>query len=117
MAGNHWTGVDSIGTYAGAQTGANMKSKDRTDQTDILSADRKNIEDIPEGVDRRAFLMRSALISSVAVMTGCSVSDTERRASAAPQEKKPPELSPDLAVVKQSKGLVMTTIEEFYKVG
>jgi L-serine dehydratase len=77
----------------------------------------------PAGVNRRAFLMRSATISAAAVLTGCT---TEQKASqvggaAAPPVQAAtnpaPNLSPDLNVVKQSKGPVMTTVDEFYKVG
>jgi L-serine dehydratase len=71
---------------------------------------------IPDGVDRRAFLMRSTLIGATAVMTGCAVPAEEREtksASAAPT----PQLSPNLNVVKEQKGPVMTTVDEFYKVG
>jgi L-serine dehydratase len=79
-------------------------------------------QEIASNLDRRAFLMRSALIGSMAVITG-------RRASA--QTLYPPsaepkgvaggpgnvELSPKLEVVKEQKGPVMTTLDEFYKVG
>jgi len=71
---------------------------------------------IPEGVDRRAFFMRSAMIGATAVMTGCSVSG-EKRAEKAAGAPPPPQLSPDLNVVKEQKGPVMTTLDEFYKVG
>jgi L-serine dehydratase len=74
------------------------------------------LQNIPAGVDRRAFFMRSALIGATAVMTGCSVS-AEKRAEKAAGAAPPPQLSPDLNVVKESKGPVMTTLDEFYKVG
>jgi len=91
-----------------------MKSDNRRDKTDTLP--QLNTTDIPAGADRRAFLMRAAMIGSVAVMTGRSASAQEKIAAAAP----PPQssnFSPDLDVVKKSKGPVMTTIDEFYKVG
>ncbi|HKE93331.1 MAG TPA: L-serine ammonia-lyase [Povalibacter sp.] len=73
---------------------------------------------VPEGIDRRTFLMRTAVIGAASVITGRALSADEQtaRASAAP----PPlggKLSPDLDVVKRSKGPVMTVLEEFYKVG
>lgn len=83
---------------------------------------------IPSGVDRRAFLMRNATIGAAAVMTGTTWT-TEARAARAVQEaqKKAPQdnplpilgskMSEDLAVVKRSKGPVMTVVDEFYKVG
>jgi L-serine dehydratase len=77
------------------------------------------IGELPVGVDRRSFLMRSALIGATAVLTGRPVSAEEQRAaatSAAPPTL-PTTLSPNLNVVQRSKGPVMTTLEEFYKVG
>src|SRR5947209_20250228 len=71
---------------------------------------------IPDGVDRRAFLMRSTLIGATAVMTGCAVPAQERATKSAGASPTPP-LSPNLNVVKEQKGPVMTTVDEFYKVG
>ena len=86
--------------------------------------------EIPGDVDRRRFLMRSAVIGATAVITGREISAQERRDRAAsPAPKIPPAakakgkqvlptpLSADLNVVKKQKGPVMTTIDEFYKVG
>src|SRR5690349_19745144 len=58
-------------------------------------------------------------------MTGCSVSDAEKTAKAAATvpaapaaaAASTPPLSADLDVVKKEKGPVMTTVDEFYKVG
>lgn len=83
---------------------------------------------IPSGVDRRAFLMRNATIGAAAVMTGTNWT-SEARAERAVEEagkkslpivtRQEPgtSMSPDLDVVKRSKGPVMTILEEFYKVG
>jgi len=69
-------------------------------------------------VDRRAFMMRSAMIGAVAVLAGTAPSTAEETAKKAAGAKSPaPPLSPSLDVVKRSKGPVMTTLEEFYKVG
>src|SRR4051812_30395335 len=75
---------------------------------DVLSAE------VPAGVDRRTFLMRSAVIGATGVITGIPISAQERRhrATAAP-----PALSPGLDVAKKAKGPVLTPIAEFYKVG
>jgi L-serine dehydratase len=73
-------------------------------------------QEIPPGADRRTFLMRSALIGATAIITGRPVSAQERTARSQGTPPKPP-LSPDLAVVKQEKGPIMTTVDEFYKVG
>jgi L-serine dehydratase len=59
-------------------------------------------------------------MGAAAVITGCSPREPERAAAApTPQAPTPqgPPLSADLAVVKKSQGPVMTTLEEFYKVG
>src|SRR5215510_6572375 len=101
---------------------------------DLISAE------VPAGVDRRKFIFRSAVISAAAVLNGCSREETERKApppapatpeatgtagtagasSTRPEADGTPghvSLSPDLAVVKEQKGPVMTTLDEFYKVG
>lgn len=80
---------------------------------------------IPEGVDRRRFLMRSAVIGAAVVMTGREMSADERDARAAAEAAAAPAkpsglgatMSPELDVVKRSKGPVMTVLDEFYKVG
>jgi len=79
-------------------------------------------QEVPPGVDRRTFLMRSAVIGSAVVISGCSPSQEARTQqatppAATPAAPAPPPLDPDLNVVKKSKGPVMTTIDEFYKVG
>jgi L-serine dehydratase len=79
--------------------------------------------EFPTGVDRRAFMMRSAMIGAVSVLAGTLPPTAELTAHAAATATSPlppqagPPLSPDLNVVKKSKGPVMTTIDEFYKVG
>ena len=98
----------------------NLKSRNQThaaDAEDPLGSPEEVItQNIPSGVDRRTFLMRSALIGATAVITGRPVSAQERanRSVGAPPT---PALSPDLNVVKQQKGPVLTVIDEFYKVG
>ena len=83
-------------------------------------ADLTTIE-VPAGVDRRAFLMKTAVVGAASVIVGCSPPPPAANSAAAPAAPAPPapkeNLSPDLNVVKKAKGPVMTTIEEFYKVG
>jgi L-serine dehydratase len=75
-------------------------------------------DELPDGVDRRAFMMRSALVGAVAVITGCSESKPAQPATApAPPTPAPPPLADELDVVRRAKGPIMTTLEEFYKVG
>ena len=74
----------------------------------------------PSSIDRRSFLISNAVIGAAAVMTGRAWTP-EARAEQAAKEAAAPKLgatlSPDLDVVKRSKGPVMTVVEEFYKVG
>ncbi|UYN93347.1 MAG: L-serine ammonia-lyase [Enhydrobacter sp.] len=79
------------------------------------------LSNVPEGIDRRAFLMRNAVIGAAAVLTGAAWTQ-EARAQQAAKEAAPPRpfggtFSPDLNVAKAGKGPVMTVVEEFYKVG
>jgi L-serine dehydratase len=79
--------------------------------------------DLPEtleAIDRRAFMMRTAMIGAMAVLTGAAPAteaQTAKKATSAPPAKPKVPLSPDLNVVKKSKGPVVTVLEEFYKVG
>ena len=95
-----------------------LNSKEHTHEADredpLGCVDRLTSQEIPSGVDRRTFLMRSAVIGATAVILGRSVSAEERTERSTAE---PPQLSPDLNVVKGKKGPVMTTLDEFYKVG
>jgi L-serine dehydratase len=80
---------------------------------------------LPSNVDRRSFLMRNAVIGAAAVMTGTTWTP-EARAQQAAREATASKrdlrelgstLSPNLDVVAQSKGPVITVADEFYKVG
>jgi L-serine dehydratase len=79
--------------------------------------------EVPGGTDRRAFLMRSAVLGATAVIVGCSPQQPAAPAAPAATATAPPApkpaagMSDDLEVVKKAKGPVMTTLEEFYKVG
>jgi len=87
----------------------------------LASTDQLTSQEIPPGVDRRTFLMRSAVGGAAAVMMGHSISAQERTAKALatlPQASSPkPPLAADLNVVKKGQGPVLTTADEFYKVG
>src|SRR5688572_4845405 len=75
---------------------------------------------VPTGVDRRSLLIRNAVIGAAAVMTGAAWTPEARAQQAAKEAAAPKlgsKLSPDLDVVKKSKGPVMTVLDEFYKVG
>ncbi|HEX6853506.1 MAG TPA: L-serine ammonia-lyase [Candidatus Polarisedimenticolaceae bacterium] len=75
-------------------------------------------EPTPSGVDRRTFLMQTALVGSAAVLSGCGTPVPAPKVEAPPAPPAPATgLSADLDVVKKEKGPVMTVIDEFYKVG
>ena len=78
-------------------------------------------QEVPAGVDRRTFLMRSAVVASAVVITGNYMSAQEMAKKSTPnapaRTDAPADVDPNLNVVKKSKGPVMTTIDEFYKVG
>ena len=93
------------------------KSKDHDPADPLGTTEEFAWQEVPADVDRRKFLMRSALISAAAVLSGRPVS-AQNRADRLKEGYPPtPPLSPDLNVVKEEKGPVLTTLEEFYKVG
>ena len=102
----------------------NKETKPEVDRDDPLgNSDELISQQIPPGVDRRKFLMRSAVIGAATVMTGRYVSAHERTLTAVreslpvlPQAPSVP-LDKNLNVVKKGQGPVMTVIDEFYKVG
>ncbi len=78
---------------------------------DLVSAE------IPPGVDRRTFLMRSAVVGAAAVITGEIMPAEARTRRSIAQAPSVPPLDANLNVVQKEKGPVMTTADEFYKVG
>jgi L-serine dehydratase len=77
-------------------------------------------QEAPSGMDRRIFLMRSAMVGAMAVITGrkapaqIPASQEPKGVSGGPSNVP---LSPSLYVVKEEKGPVLTVLDEFYKVG
>src|SRR5262245_49890273 len=95
-------------------------SKPTSANDDGLSQPTSTDSAISAGIDRRSFLMRNAVIGAAAVMTGQTWTPAARAQKAAEEAGKPKlgaTISPDLDVVKKSKGPVMTVVDEFYKVG
>jgi len=96
---------------------ASPSATERPAETDRLGSTTELVsQEVPSGVDRRTFLMRSAVVGATAVITGSSIAAqerTQRSTAAAPSVP----LSANLDVVKKEKGPVMTTLDEFYKVG
>ncbi len=99
-----------------------MSTKSDDQDTPILPDPNLMPLETPPGVDRRAFLMRSALVGSVAVLNGCKPATPEAGAPAAtaPAPAATPPAVPlaaELDVVKKAKVPIITTLDEFYKVG
>jgi L-serine dehydratase len=90
---------------------------ERNDAAPLGSAEKSVSHEVPAGIDRRKFLMRNALIGATAILTGRHVSAQERTDRLKEGYPPAPPLSSDLNVVKEEKGPVMTTVDEFYKVG
>ncbi|PYS88194.1 MAG: L-serine ammonia-lyase [Acidobacteria bacterium] len=72
-------------------------------------------DEVPPGVDRRSFLIRSAVVGAAAMMTGKTLSAAERTYEAV--KSMPPPLSYGLYVHRRADGPIMTLSDEFYKVG
>ena len=99
-----------------------MNRENSDHDASIVPTPTLNLTDVPAGVDRRAFMMRSAVVGAAAVIAGCAPPSPQQSAAPgtappAPTPQQGPPLSADLDVVKKSKGPVMTTLDEFYKVG
>ena len=85
------------------------KKENNKSQDDSLSNTSPVIShEVPPGVDRRSFLMRSAVVGAAAVMTGTTVSARSRTLKAfsesLPEQTQgpAPPLSADLAVASQT---------------
>ncbi len=69
----------------------------------------------PTGSDRRSFMMRSAMAAAVVALGGRVNPLWAQAPAGAPLGSTPPD--PNLQVIKDTKGPVMTLVDEFYKVG
>ena len=76
-------------------------------------------KEVPSGVDRRTFLMRSAVVGAAIAITGNKMSAKEMvaRSTAPPPPRPATSLMYIIEKEKEAKGPVMTVIDEFYKVG
>jgi L-serine dehydratase len=72
----------------------------------------------PAVFSRREWGRAVLTASAGAFLAGCSKNESlPENAGSSPLAPAVPALSPELEVVKQSKGPIMTTLEEFYKIG
>ena len=81
----------------------------------LANPDELTAKEVPPGIDRRSFLMRSAVVGAAALMTGKSLSAAELTSEAI--KSMPPPLSYGLFVHRRAEGPIMTLSDEFYKVG
>jgi len=94
-----------------------MKSPKYTEHEANLETSEQESTPTPSGLDRRAFMMRSALMGAMAVITGRAITPEARAAAAVAPAPGGTRLSPTLNVVQRAKGPIITTLDEFYKVG
>jgi L-serine dehydratase len=96
-----------------------MRAEDENESESFLT--RLDYEDVPEGWDRRAFLMRSALATAMVTLTGRPMTAFAQQPPTTPQTPAgtpaAPPLDPSLDVVRRSRGPIQTTLDEFYKIG
>src|SRR4051795_12057068 len=91
----------------------NMENEQFEPQT--LDLPELDYSDPPAGSDRRTFMMRSAMATAVVALGG-RVNPLWAQTPAGPPIGSQP-VDPNLQVVKNGKGPVMTLVDEFYKVG
>jgi L-serine dehydratase len=69
------------------------------------------------GLSRRDFGCIAITAAAASVLAGCSGGPKQAEPKAEPAAPAAPAMSQDLEVVKKAKGPIMTTLEEFYKMG
>ena len=84
-----------------------------TRESDALKVPELDYSEPPAGSDRRAFMVRSAMVTAIFALGG----RVNPLFAQVPANAQPVRLDPNLNVVKESKGPVMTLVDEFYKVG
>lgn len=74
-------------------------------------------DEVPPGVDRRSFLIRSAVVGAAALMTGRTLTAADRTYDAVKSMPPALNITRGLHVHRAAKGPIMTTIDELFKVG
>ena len=84
-----------------------MKPEDRHDENSFLPDRELTSVDVPQGSDRRTFMLGSVVVSAATLISGRTLTAEQQTAaaSAAPPQVN---LSPELNVVKKSKGPIIT---------
>ena len=91
-----------------------MDYYDSSESTEALLPE-LDYSDPPAGSDRRSFMMRSAMAAAVVALGGKVNPAWAATPVGAPIGSGP--VDPNLQVIKNTKGPVMTLVDEFYKVG
>jgi L-serine dehydratase len=86
-----------------------------SDRSESIALPELDYSEPPAGTDRRTFMMRSAMVTAVAALGG-TTNPLWAQAPAGPPLGGG-DVDPNLQVVKNTKGPVMTLVDEFYKVG
>ncbi|HEY0432003.1 MAG TPA: L-serine ammonia-lyase [Pyrinomonadaceae bacterium] len=88
------------------------------DGDDLLGSTKQLVsQKVPPGVDRRSFVIRSAVVGAAAIMTGKTLLAADRSYEAVKSLPVMRPLSYGLNVHLAAKGPIMITADEFYKVG
>jgi len=85
------------------------------DREETIPLPELDYSDPPAGSDRRTFMMRSAMAAAVAALGGTANPLWAQTPAGPPIGSAP--VDPNLQVMKDTKGPVMTLVDEFYKVG
>jgi L-serine dehydratase len=96
-----------------------MRSEDERDSASEFFPLDQN--EVPEGYDRRSFMMRSALAGAMVALTGRPMTAYAQQPPTTPQTPAgtpgAPPLDPSLDVHGRARGPIQTTLDEFYKIG
>src|SRR5436190_18515166 len=98
----------------------NYNDSANTGQEDVFANSQDWVSsEIPTGVDRRAFLMKSAVVGAAVMLTGSQLKAKDLVDRSTPPARSLPLWSSKYVASKEEvmKGPVMTLCDEFYKVG
>src|SRR4030095_13281353 len=84
----------AVKTFLRKSSAMSKREDVRDDERDPLEPSPQVPSEIPAGLDRRKFIMRSAVVSAAAVMNGCTRSETEQKAPPPAAESAPAAAAP-----------------------
>src|SRR5690348_9190041 len=85
------------------------------DRDEMFPVPELDYSEPPVGSDRRTFMMRSAMAAAIVALGGRANPLWAQAPAGKPLGDN--DVDPNLAVIKETKGPVMTLVDEFYKVG